>query len=63
MPKLEVMQKSPTVKYPKRVSRSSIGQWVLYFVASIALLLVFSAYYAPDMMVTLTNQVWALCGW
>jgi hypothetical protein len=63
MPKLEVMQKSPTVKYPKRVSRSSIGQWVLYFVASIALLLVFSAYYAPDMMVALTNQVWALCGW
>jgi len=28
-----------------------------------ALLLIFSLYFAPDMMVAVTNQVWALCGW
>jgi len=27
------------------------------------LLLIFSLYFAPDMMVAVTNQVWALCGW
>mgnify|MGYP000411421073 CR=1 FL=1 len=27
------------------------------------LLFVFSMYFAPDMMVAVTNQVWALCGW
>ncbi len=29
----------------------------------VILLLVFMAYFAPEMMVALTNQVWALCGW
>jgi hypothetical protein len=29
----------------------------------LVLLLIFSAYFAPDMMVAITNQVWALCGW
>ena len=28
-----------------------------------ALLFVFSMYFAPDMMMAVTNQVWALCGW
>lgn len=27
------------------------------------LLFIFSMYFAPDMMVAVTNQVWALCGW
>ena len=25
--------------------------------------IIFSAYFAPDMMVAITNSVWALCGW
>ena len=41
----------------------SIWQWVLYSFALFVLLLIFSAYYAPDMMLAITNQVWALCGW
>jgi len=41
----------------------SLRQWALYFLASITLLFVFSAYYTPDMMVAVTNQVWAFCGW
>jgi hypothetical protein len=41
----------------------SLWQWVLYSFTLFVLLLIFSAYFAPDMMVALTNQVWALCGW
>jgi hypothetical protein len=41
----------------------SISQWLVYSFAVFSLLLIFSAYYAPDMMVAITNQVWALCGW
>jgi hypothetical protein len=25
--------------------------------------IIFSAYFAPDMMVAITNSVWAMCGW
>ena len=41
----------------------SLWQWVFYGATLCVLLLIFSAYFAPDMMVALTNQVWALCGW
>jgi hypothetical protein len=41
----------------------SLWQWVLYSFTLFVLLLIFSAYFAPDMMVALTNQVWAMCGW
>jgi hypothetical protein len=41
----------------------SLWQWVFYGATLFVLLLIFSAYFAPDMMVALTNQVWALCGW
>jgi hypothetical protein len=36
---------------------------MFYIFAFFVLLLIFSAYYDPDMMVAMTNQVWALCGW
>ncbi len=36
---------------------------ILYCFALLVLLLIFSSYYAPDMMIAMTNQVWALCGW
>jgi hypothetical protein len=45
------------------IKNFSLGQWVFYSVTLFILLLIFSAYFAPDMMVALTNQVWALCGW
>ena len=37
----------------------------LFFYAFSLMLLgiIFSAYFAPDMMVAITNSVWALCGW
>ena len=41
----------------------SLWQWIFYSATLIVLLLIFSAYFAPDMMVALTNQVWAMCGW
>jgi len=44
-------------------SKASIWKWIAYGFSSFVLLLIFSAYYAPDMMVAITNQVWALCGW
>ncbi len=40
-----------------------IGKIVSYGFAAFTLLFVFSMYLAPDMMVAITNQVWALCGW
>jgi hypothetical protein len=43
--------------------RFSLKQLLLYGFALLVLLLIFSAYFAPEMMVALTNQVWALCGW
>jgi hypothetical protein len=43
--------------------RFSLRQLLLYSFALLVLLLIFSAYFAPDMMVAITNQVWALCGW
>jgi len=24
---------------------------------------IFTAYFAPEIMVAITNQVWAMCGW
>jgi len=36
---------------------------IFYGFVLFALLIIFSAYYAPDMMVAISNQVWALCGW
>jgi hypothetical protein len=36
---------------------------VSYGLALIALTMIFMSYYAPDMMVAMTNQVWAFCGW
>jgi len=41
----------------------SVWKSIAYGFALLILLLIFSAYYAPDMMVAITNQVWALCGW
>ena len=45
------------------IKKLSLSQWVFSSFALFALLLVFSAYFAPDMMVAITTQVWALCGW
>jgi hypothetical protein len=45
------------------IKKFSLWQWVFYSFVLFILLLIFSAYYAPDMMVAVTNQVWALCGW
>jgi hypothetical protein len=41
----------------------TLWQWIFSGATLFVLLLIFSAYFAPDMMVALTNQVWAMCGW
>jgi hypothetical protein len=38
-------------------------QALLYLLGSLILTLIFTAYFAPDMMVAITTSVWALCGW
>ncbi|MGV0981486.1 MAG: hypothetical protein ACOYB0_03905 [Polynucleobacter sp.] len=38
-------------------------QWLLYLFGIIILGMIFFAYFAPDMMVAVTNSVWAMCGW
>jgi hypothetical protein len=37
--------------------------FVLYGLALIILGTVFMAYFAPETMIAITTQVWALCGW
>ena len=43
--------------------RPAVRKFISYGFALFVLLFVFSMYFAPDMMVAVTNQVWALCGW
>jgi len=57
MPKFMELFKRP-------ISRNHfMWQMISYGLALMVLSLVFMSYYAPDMMVAMTNQVWALCGW
>jgi len=44
-------------------NKKIVWKIITYGFILFGLLLVFSAYFAPDMMVAITNQVWALCGW
>jgi hypothetical protein len=46
---------------PKK--KPAIWKIISYGFGFFVLLFVFSMYLAPDMMVAVTNQVWALCGW
>ncbi|WP_255534428.1 hypothetical protein [Polynucleobacter hallstattensis] len=41
----------------------SILRLVSYALATAVLGIIFSAYFAPELTVAITNQVWALCGW
>jgi hypothetical protein len=34
-----------------------------YLFAAFVLGVIFTAYFAPETMVAITNQVWAMCGW
>jgi len=34
-----------------------------YFLVGLVLGIIFTAYFAPETMVAITNQVWAMCGW
>ena len=37
-------------------------QFGLYVLAILGLGAIFFAYYAPDLMIDIGNQIWALCG-
>jgi uncharacterized integral membrane protein len=43
--------------------KPAVWKIISYGFVLLVLLFVFSMYFAPDMMVAVTNQVWALCGW
>ncbi|MBU3551769.1 MULTISPECIES: hypothetical protein [Polynucleobacter] len=43
--------------------KASIWKSIAYGFALLIFLFIFSAYYAPDMMIAISTQVWALCGW
>ena len=45
------------------ISKRHVLRWFLYLFAGLVLALVFSSYFAPDVMIAITNQVWAFCGW
>jgi hypothetical protein len=34
-----------------------------YLFVALVLGIIFTAYFAPETMVAITNQVWAMCGW
>ncbi|WP_256441879.1 hypothetical protein [Polynucleobacter sp. JS-Mosq-20-D10] len=41
----------------------SISRFVSFALAVVMLGIIFSTYFAPELTVAITNQVWALCGW
>lgn len=41
----------------------NFGRLLGYILVASLLLLIFTSYFAPDVMIAVTNQVWALCGW
>jgi hypothetical protein len=41
----------------------SLLKVLIYFLVSLVLGLIFTAYFAPETMIAITNQVWAMCGW
>jgi hypothetical protein len=43
--------------------KSPVLRWFLYLLTGLVLALVFSSYFAPEVMIAVTNQVWAFCGW
>jgi multisubunit Na+/H+ antiporter MnhB subunit len=45
------------------IVQSFLAKSIVIILIGVILFLVFMAYFAPDMMVALTNQVWAMCGW
>ena len=46
-----------------QMRKKLLSPWFAYPFIGVVLFLVFSSYFAPDMMIAITNQVWALCGW
>jgi hypothetical protein len=41
----------------------SIKKAFIYLLVAVVLGTIFTAYFAPETMVAITNQVWAMCGW
>jgi len=46
----------------KDKTRPAFWKIISYGLILPVLLFIFSMYFAPDMMMAVTNQVWALCG-
>jgi len=36
---------------------------LMYLLIALVLAGIFTAYFVPETMIAITNQVWALCGW
>jgi hypothetical protein len=41
----------------------STARFASYTLMAVLLGIIFSAYFAPEITIAITNQVWALCGW
>jgi len=47
----------------KNKTKPAFWKIISYGFVLFALLCIFSMYLAPNLMMAITNQVWALCGW
>lgn len=44
-------------------TKMHLPQWLLYLLLMIILGVIFLSYFAPDLMVAITNSVLVMCGW
>jgi len=42
---------------------NSLLKTLIYLLVALMLGFIFTSYFAPDTMIAITNQVWAMCGW
>ncbi len=43
--------------------KAGLPKLLLYTFMLLVLVTIFAAYFAPEMMIAITNSVWAMCGW
>jgi hypothetical protein len=45
------------------MQNKSPSKALVYLLAALVLGIIFTAYFAPETMIAISNQVWAMCGW
>ncbi|WP_286298322.1 hypothetical protein [Polynucleobacter sp. TUM22923] len=41
--------------------KNAPSQWLILCIATLVLMIIFSAYFAPNVMIAIANHVWAWC--